>query len=222
MKRAVICLTRVPIAGKTKTRLMPLLGGARCAALHTAFLQDLSQVYQSLQADLFVAYTPEDGWEQLREIFPTATAFFPQCPGGLGERMDTAIQSVLDRGYEACVLTGSDLPALQALHFERAFAALQSADLVIGPSLDGGYYLIGMKRPCPELFMNQAYGGSNVFESTCRAANKAGRTIDSVLPCGDVDTPGDLRRLWGEIEAGKVHCPHTAAFLRQLVQTMKI
>ena len=64
MKRAVICFTRVPVPGKTKTRLMPLLGGKNCARLHTAFLQDLAGVYRQLDADLFVAYAPEPHWER--------------------------------------------------------------------------------------------------------------------------------------------------------------
>lgn len=84
MKRAVICFTRVPVPGKTKTRLMPLLGGKNCARLHTAFLQDLAGVYRQLDADLFVAYAPEPHWEPLREIFPFAKAFLEQQGADLG------------------------------------------------------------------------------------------------------------------------------------------
>ena len=202
MKRAVICFTRVPVPGKTKTRLMPLLGGKNCARLHTAFLQDLAGVYRQLDADLFVAYAPEPHWEPLREIFPFARGFLEQQGADLGQRTDNALRWVLAQGYAACVLTGSDLPLLGKAHFESAFAALEGADLVIGPSRDGGYYLIGMKCPC------------TVYEQTCRAAEWAGRTIQSTLPCEDVDTPGDLQRLWRSAAPDS----HTAAFLRQLVK----
>ena len=214
MKRAVICFTRVPVPGKTKTRLMPLLGGKNCARLHTAFLQDLAGVYRQLDADLFVAYAPEPHWEPLREIFPFAKAFLEQQGADLGQRMDNALRWVLAQGYAACVLTGSDLPLLGKAHFEAAFAALEGADLVIGPSRDEGYYLIGMKRPCTAIFVNQHYGGATVYEQTCRAAERVGRTIQSTLPCEDVDTPGDLQRLWRTAAPGS----HTAALLRQLVK----
>ena len=203
MKRAVICFTRVPVPGKTKTRLMPLLGGKNCARLHTAFLQDLAGVYRQLDADLFVAYAPEPHWEPLREIFPFARDFLEQQGAGLGQRMDNALRWVLAQGYAACVLTGSDLPLLGKAHFEAAFAALEEADLAIGPSRDGGYYLIGMKRPCTEIFENQHYGGATVYEQTCRAAERVGRTIQSTLPC-----------LWRSAAPDS----HTAAFLRQLVK----
>ena len=128
--------------------------------------------------------------------------------------MDNALRWVLAQGYAACVLTGSDLPLLGKAHFEAAFAALEGADLVIGPSRDGGYYLIGMKRPCTAIFVNQHYGGATVYEQTCRAAERVGRTIQSTLPCEDVDTPGDLQRLWRTAAPGS----HTAALLRQLVK----
>lgn len=101
MKRAVICFTRVPVPGKTKTRLMPLLGGKNCARLHTAFLQDLAGVYRQLDADLFVAYAPEPHWEPLREIFPFARDFLEQQGAGLGQRMDNALRWVLAQGYAA-------------------------------------------------------------------------------------------------------------------------
>ena len=119
MKRAVICFTRVPVPGKTKTRLMPLLGGKNCARLHTAFLQDLADVYRQLDADLFVAYAPEPHWEPLREIFPFARGFLEQQGADLGQRMDNALRWVLAQGYAACVLTGSDLPLLGKAHRGR-------------------------------------------------------------------------------------------------------
>ena len=171
-------------------------------------------MYRQLDADLFVAYAPEPHWEPLREIFPFARDFLEQQGAGLGQRMDNALRWVLAQGYAACVLTGSDLPLLGKAHFEAAFTALEEADLAIGPSRDGGYYLIGMKRPCTEIFENQHYGGATVYEQTCRAAERVGRTIQSTLPCEDVDTPGDLQRLWRSAAPDS----HTAAFLRQLVK----
>ncbi|MFR8777793.1 MAG: hypothetical protein ACLVF9_03760 [Enterocloster sp.] len=95
MRRAVICFTRVPRPGVTKTRLLPVLSPKQCAALHTAFLKDLARVYRELDAALFVAYAPDPDWALLKDIFPMASALFPQTGESLGERMDAAMRRVL-------------------------------------------------------------------------------------------------------------------------------
>ena len=205
MKRAWICMTRIPEAGRTKTRLMPLLSGAECAALHTAFLCDLAVLSETVDADFFVTYTPGEGWEQLEEIFPTAKALFPQEGEDLGARMHNAILRVLAMGYDACILTGSDLPDLTAAHLESGFAALGPADVTLGPTADGGYYLVGLKAPCPVIFEKQTYGISTVFDATCAAAEKAGCTVAKALPCDDVDTPDELRALWKQCRGKDSH-----------------
>lgn len=210
MKRAVICFTRVPRPGRTKTRLLPILTPMQCEGLHTAFLKDLSAVYEAVDADLFVAYAPDPEHELLQRIFPKAKAFFPQVGVDLGERMLHAIQTVLSFGYDACCLTGSDLPLLTADHLRSGFCALERADVTLGPTSDGGYYLVGMKKSCPEVFANQLYGGSTVWENTFAAIKYAGYTVESALACDDVDTPEDLQQLWKRLK-GKPS--YTADFL---------
>ena len=195
MKKAIICFTRVPRPGQTKTRLMGLLSGKQCAELHWAFLKDLNRVYANLDADLFVFHTPDPDWAQLKPVFPDAKGFYPQLGEGLGEKMNNALNAVLAMGYGAVVLTGADLPAMTARHLESGFAALEHADVTLGPTSDGGYYLVGVKAPAPCLFENQTYGNGSVFDRTAAAAKNAGRTLAPALPCDDVDTPEDLRAL---------------------------
>ena len=113
MRRAVICFTRVPRPGVTKTRLLPVLSPKQCAALHTAFLKDLARVYRELDAALFVAYAPDPDWALLKDIFPMASALFPQTGESLGERMDAAMRRVLSLGFERVILTGTDLPMME-------------------------------------------------------------------------------------------------------------
>ena len=109
MRRAVICFTRVPRPGVTKTRLLPVLSPKQCAALHTAFLKDLARVYRELDAALFVAYAPPDpDWALLKDIFPMASALFPQTGESLGERMDAAMRRVLSLGFERVILHETD------------------------------------------------------------------------------------------------------------------
>ncbi|MBQ1250366.1 MAG: TIGR04282 family arsenosugar biosynthesis glycosyltransferase [Clostridia bacterium] len=213
MSHAVICFTRVPRPGRTKTRLLPLLAPKQCEGLHTAFLRDLASVYETMDADLFVAYAPDPDPSILQEIFPMAKGIFPQEGADLGAKMCHAIETVLARGYDAYCLTGSDLPLLTAAHLSGGFDALTSADITLGPTSDGGYYLVGMKKPCPEIFANQTYGGATVWENTLTAIAGAGYTFAPAPACEDVDTPEDLKQLWAVL---KDRPSHTAAFLSLL------
>ena len=211
MKNAVICFTRVPKAGQTKTRLMPFLSGEECADLHWAFLRDLSNIYASLDADLLVAHTPDPDWENLKTVFPTAF-FFPQEGADLGAKMNHALNLALSTGYKKCILTGSDLPLMTAEHLQSGFEALYQADVTLGPASDGGYYLVGVKEESPFLFENQTYGYGNVFDNTVAAVHTAGKSFCPALPCDDVDTPEDLKNLLKALNTES----HTAAYLRNL------
>ena len=208
---AIICFTRVPKPGQTKTRLMPYLTGEECARLHWAFLQDLGNIYASVDADLLVTYTPDPNWEMLKAVFPDAH-FFPQEGKDLGEKMNHALNLALSMGYEKCILTGSDLPLMNKAHLQSGFEALEQADVTLGPTSDGGYYLVGVKEESPFLFEKQTYGYGNVFENTLAAAKAAGKTCCPALPCDDVDTPDDLKDLMNKLNPDS----HTAAYLRSL------
>ena len=211
MKQAVICFTRVPRPGQTKTRLMPCLSGEQCAQLHWAFLRDLSNIYASQDADLLVAHTPDPDWESLKTVFPAAR-FFPQEGTDLGAKMNHALNLALSMGYEKCILTGSDLPLMTREHLMSGFDALNQADVTLGPTSDGGYYLVGVKEESPFLFEKQTYSCGNVFKNTFAAAEAAGKTCCPALSCDDVDTPEDLRILCMALDPHS----HTAAFLRTL------
>ena len=214
MKKAIICFTRVPRPGQTKTRLMGLLSGDQCARLHWAFLRDLAQVYETQDADLFVFHTPDPDWEALKPVFPGAKDFYPQTGDGLGEKMNNALNTVLSLGYDAVVLTGADLPAMTAAHLESGFAALACADVALGPTSDGGYYLVGVKAPAPYLFENQTYGSGSVFQRTAAAASADGRSLAPAMACDDVDTPEDLRALRLDPDS------HTYRYLRSIGVTL--
>jgi len=212
MKKAIICFTRVPRPGLTKTRLMPLLKAEQCAMLHTAFLLDIAEVYRLSDADLFVSFAPDPDIQPLRDIFPFAAEFFPQQGNDLGERMFNAIAYVIGLGYDSVILTGSDLPLLTPEHISKGFAALDKADIAIGPTSDGGYYLIGMKQPTFAPFNVQGYGGSTVYQSTLNAIGQAGLTFAPAPMCDDTDTPEDLLTL---AEAVSPHS-HTGKYIHQL------
>lgn len=214
MKKAIICFTRVPKPGVTKTRLLPILTGDQCARLHTAFLKDLALVYENMAADLYVAYTADPDWEMLKDIFHDARDFFPQEGADLGEKMYQALRHVLERGYDKVILTGADLPLMTAAHLESGFATLEQADVTFGPTSDGGYWLVGMKQPHTVIFEKQQYGGAAVLENTVAAAEAAGLSVSFAKQCDDVDTPEDLRNLTKHLS------PETATY-QYLMQLKK-
>lgn len=209
MKKAIICFTKVPQAGKSKTRLNTFMSGEDSAALNSAFLRDISAVLEPYDADVFIAYSPEgDHWE-LRRIFPYSTEFFAQKGGDLGERMHNALQYVLDMGYEAAVLTGADLPLLRKENFDSAFEALEKHDVTYGPSGDGGYYLVGIKKPCPQLFADLPYGKDVLYEAAVKRVFDLGLSFAPAMNCSDVDTAEDLRALVHALDSDS----HTARLM---------
>ena len=215
MNKAFICFTRVPKPGLTKTRLLGVLTPEQCARLHWAFLKDLARVYPQIDADLFVSHTPDPDWVQLAAVFPYAAGYFPQEGADLGEKMHNAIAKVLSLGYDAVILTGTDLPLMTAAHPESGFAALESADVTIGPNPDGGYYLIGMKTPRSEIFHVPNYGGATVCENTLAAIDAAGLSCRLAPACGDVDTPADLRTLAGSVDPASASGQILSEFQRE-------
>lgn len=193
MKRAIIVFTRVPVPGQTKTRLMPYFSPQECARLHTCFLKDIARQCKDTQADLFVCYTPDDKGNALKNIFGEDAIYFPQMGESLGEKMYEAIQTVLAGDYDSCVLIGTDVPEIRRADFDYAFRLLDVHDVVLGPTADGGYYLVGMKKPVREVFENQTYSHASVLENTAEAARQAGYTVGFARELHDMDEKEDIR-----------------------------
>lgn len=214
--KALIIFTRVPLPGKTKTRLMPFLNGDECAALHTCFLKDIYQKAEKTDAAVFVFYTPEDEKKLLGEILGTEDNFFPQEGEDLGERMKNAIDHVLSEGYEKAILVGTDIPQMEESAWEQAFDALDEYDIVIHPTQDGGYYLIGMKKTYESIWKVERYGTNTVIQDTLSCMKKAGLRVAAGQIYYDVDEKEDLCKLWKDIEKNKIkNCPVTERYLRE-------
>lgn len=215
-KKALIIFTRVPVPGQTKTRLMPYFTPRQCARLHRCFLEDLAVVCSEAEADVFVCWTAqendgpsgEDAKEKkpeqvLREIFGETAAYFRQSGDGLGERMYRAIREVLEKGYEACVLMGADVPEVESRDLRQAFEILESRDIVFGPTVDGGYYLIGMKSAVREAFEKQTYGHGSVLQNTIRGLKEAELKVGLGKIQHDIDTKEDIQELRDRMRADR-------------------
>jgi len=217
---AVVLFTRIPIPGKTKTRLQPFLTGEECCLLQKAFLLDIFNVLKEVKpgCDIIVCYSQEGPLDELSELLSAANFFFPQREGTLGEKMHEIICTALSIGYARCLLIGSDLPLLKAHDVGGAYKLLDESDVVLCPTEDGGYYLVGMKEPCEELFHLEEYGVSTVFERTVAAAEKAGKTCAEGVVTMDIDVPDDLFRLAERLkhEPDDV-CPETRRVLGEIL-----
>src|SRR5262249_45887110 len=166
--------------------------------LRRALLQDtLDAIHGVPDADLFVAFEPADSIGEMRGLVGDAARLFPQRGENLGDRMRHAFDRLFADGYSAVVIIGSDLPSLPQSYLVQAFERVRDrADaLVIGPATDGGYYLIGLRRPCPALFTSVAWGAADVLTTTTSIAEACGLTVSLISPWHDVYTVDDLRHV---------------------------
>lgn len=195
MKRAIILMTRVPYAGATKTRLMTSLSGEACADLHKSFLEDYFRCFAAMEgwADCFIAYAPEHACELFFQSLPKAYPRFAQRGANIGERMHHAFERVFGLGYDSVVLVGCDAPGLQPKDYQAAFEALFSRDMVVSPTYDGGYCLIGLREKFAPLFINTVrWGGQRVIDRTICIAKDWGRSTALLKVQRDIDVEEDL------------------------------
>ncbi|RKD29024.1 TIGR04282 family arsenosugar biosynthesis glycosyltransferase [Thermohalobacter berrensis] len=192
---AFILMTRVPIPGKTKTRLMEILTAEECAEIHRCFLKDLFNMFDYIKndIDIYLTYTPEDSFDLMKDIVPDYIECFPQNGHDLGEKMLNAFKHIFNKGYSKVCLMGSDIPDIHYEEIKDSFKKLEKSDIVIGPTFDGGYYFVGMKRIYKELFTgNLKWGNKTVLEGTVDIANSLGLKVDLLNKHRDIDTKDDL------------------------------
>ena len=162
--KIIIFFTRIPVLGKTKTRLEPFLSKEECVQLQTAFIKDIYTNIKSMGIDIIVNYSDDGELGVLKNIIDEDVYYLKQEGKDLGEKMHNAISYSLKK-YKASVLIGSDLPLINSRDINEAFKILESKDMVISPTYDGGYYLIGMKDENEEIF-KMKYSTSSVFDET--------------------------------------------------------
>ncbi len=201
----LIIMSRVPQPGNTKTRLIPALGNEGAAQLHAALIRRTWQTVKRFQeqesCQVCVHYSGSD-IEVLKELMPSAE-FKSQTGETLGDRMDHAIRSSSSSPGGPYVVIGTDSPELDETILSRAFDELRVVDVVLGPALDGGYYLIGMREPEAHLFHEIAWGRSEVLQSTIRRCQELRLSYSLLDELSDIDEPDDLlvcRKLGGDFE----------------------
>jgi uncharacterized protein len=205
---ALAVMAKAPRPGAVKTRLAPPLTLEEAAAINVCFLRDTAENIASV-AGLggsagIVSYTPVGDEALFDGLLPAEFALIPQRGDGFGERLLATAEDLLACGYSSVCLIDSDSPTVPAAAFEQAVTALkQPGDrIVLGPSQDGGYYLIGLKRAHPELFAGITWSTASVYEETVAAAKAVGIEVD-VLPLWyDVDDAASFEFLKEELLRG--------------------
>lgn len=195
-KRALIIFVRNPEKGKVKTRLAKTLGEDQALAIYKALLAKTRAVAEGVDALRLLFYSV-----QVRENDDWPGSKFEkrqQQGNDLGERMAHAFEVALNLA-DAAIIVGSDIAQIDTSIIEHAFAALSSHDYVIGPALDGGYYLLGMKRPSPELFRGMEWSTNQVAKITQERILETGGTLAFAPTLSDIDFAEDWEKHGWEI-----------------------
>ncbi|RJQ74320.1 MAG: glycosyltransferase [Desulfobacteraceae bacterium] len=202
MRSIVVIVAKAPVAACVKTRLCPHLSAAEAAELYTLFVQDMVEEMSRLTRSgpsapactVALAYTPDGAEPVFRAILPEGVPLFPQRGADLGERLAGIFGKLHAQGYHRVHIINSDSPDMPSTLVARSIELLNrpNIDLVLGPCRDGGYYLVGLKRPMPRLFSQIPWSTDRVLEMTLQCARELGLRFALLEPWYDIDRFEDL------------------------------
>jgi rSAM/selenodomain-associated transferase 1 len=211
MQRLAV-FARSPVPGQVKSRLSPALPAHLAAALYSGLLADTFAAALGAEPDEGTVY-----WADEPGTPPAGLKACTQRAGDLGERLRHAFEELLTGVEDRALILGSDTPALTSAHVRTAFAALETCDVVLGPTVDGGYWCVGLKRPAPELFRDIPWSTREVLTRTLVRAHGSGLRVATIATLDDLDTPLDLALLVGALAAGTAACgPYARDALRAM------
>ncbi len=217
MNNALLVIAKRPAAGQTKTRLTPPLTSPQAAQLYECFLRDTLDIARAVpDVARYIYYAPDEAAGYFQALAPDFD-LTPQVGADLGERLDQALTRFLALGFERVVVMDSDSPTLPAASVAQAFATLADHDVALGPCDDGGYYLIGLTRPQPQLLRGVVMSQPHVLRDTLARAAAAGLRVALLPQWYDVDTADELARLQTELGLA-ASAPHTRALLATLTR----
>src|SRR5438874_3557914 len=233
-------MTKAPQAGRVKTRMIPPLMPEEAAELNRCFLRDtaaaistacsrrpVGDARKTARASAIAVYTPFGAESAYNDILPTGFSLLPQRGDKFGERLYFAVEDLFKCGFESVCLIDSDSPTVPAENFAEAVELLSTIEdrVVLGPSDDGGYYLIGVKKPYRHLFEQIDWSTERVLKQTMQRATEIGIEV-KLLPTGyDVDDDASLRRLCNELLSDTTSAdiaPYTRECLASFVERKKL
>lgn len=217
----IIIMAKRPQVGNNKTRLMPLFSPEDASALYEAMLLDTLALVESLPGIRpAVAVTPAADADYFHERVGPDTLVYPVDGPDIGACLDSVLTRGLAEGYFPALAINSDGPGLPPEVLGQAWSLFLQAeeppDVVLGPNLDGGYYLVGLAAPRPGLFENVTWSTPDVWQATLRNAAAVGLRVEALPEFYDVDTAEDVALLRQDVEdAGLERLVHTRRFFEE-------
>jgi rSAM/selenodomain-associated transferase 1 len=216
-KGAIVVVAKAPQVGKVKTRLCPPLNYEQAAALYTGFLLDTIEIaLRVADCDVKVVCPSAQDALELQQILPASVGYVVQQTPGLTTALTQAIEECLSLGYQKVFCISSDNPTLPTRYLETAVSALDTSDLVFGPTEDGGYYLIGASASCPYLFEGMIWSTETVLAETLERAFSHRASFQLMPGWYDLDTGQELARFIRELPEQESQARHTRQALALL------
>jgi len=209
---------KAPVPGRVKTRLAAVLGNETTLELYRSFCLDMLETIDASCREVVVFHDPPDAREMVVRWLGKERRCHPQQGADLGERMENAFRSAFSSNASRAILIGSDLPDLPSAVLAEALDALERNDAVIGPALDGGYYLIGLRKAPfrPEVFRGIPWSTSVVFDQTMRILARSGYRVHLLPRWQDVDRIDDLLELYERSRGTAFERSRTMPILRDI------
>jgi rSAM/selenodomain-associated transferase 1 len=220
----VLLFVKSPARGQVKTRLAAHIGSEAALRLYESFVLDMLTLLNTLNLPVRICFDPADTEKQFKRWLGGQYSYVAQTGRDLGERMKNAFVHSINEGFEKVALIGSDIPDLPGEFLREAFDALESNDAVIGPSRDGGYYLIGFSRISflPVVFDGITWSTSTVFQQTNEIFKRHEMNVHLLTEWYDVDTRSDLQKLIARNKNTAFARSKTSAFIRHMmVETIR-
>jgi len=217
--RTLVIMAKAPRPGRVKTRLMESLPGAAVTALYRCLLEDTLDLARSLNEVEIAIMCPRADVDDLIDVTGNAVQVVAQNGEGLAAGLISVFAHFAVE--QRCVIAfNSDSPHLPAAVLKNAFESLTVRDVVIGPTHDGGYYLVGAKAAYPTLFAGDGLGTTSALETLRARVQRLGLSAGFTDIFYDIDVSGDLLRLAEELQAAPARAPRTALWLKQWGQTI--
>ena len=205
MSTSLIIFAKSPTPGKVKTRLTPFITPTEAAELYKAFIADIIFNAHKLKCErITITFTPSNAEATFHGICGHSVNYLPQKGGNLGERMKNAFKHSFHKGSTRTVIIGTDSPTLPLSYIQNAFDVLKEVPVTIGPTFDGGYYLIGLSEQSDAIFEGIDWSTSKVFGQTLTRIQTINKQLYVLPPWYDVDTPDNLEFLRSHIQAMKL------------------
>src|SRR5258705_6349902 len=211
----LVIMAKAPRLGSVKTRLAESLSLQAVTELYRCLLNDTIALAQALHQVEIAIMCPASDVDDLSRAVGKTVRIVPQTGQGLAAGLASVFNHFATSGQQRVMAFNSDSPHLPASVLETAFAMLEARDLVVGPTHDGGYYLVGARASHSDLFASDGMGTANALEALLTRARALGLSMHLTDPFYDIDVEGDLTRLAAELRVGAARAPRTAGWLKK-------